>query len=310
MHAPVDPHLVEVRNLSVRFKLDDAEVEAVRDISFHVDRGEMLALVGESGSGKSVTARAIMKLLPRTATVSPESRVLLAGTRIDQFSERQMLDVRGDRISMIFQEPMSSLNPIYRVGSQIAEGIMLHQRLTKKQALARALDLLKEVRIPEPQARIEQYPAPALGRPAPARDDRDGDRQQSGFPDRRRADHGARRHRAGRDPEAHPPVAGAVSHGRSADHPRSHHRREGQRPRCRHAARQDRRDQPHEAALRAAHARLHEEAVRGRAVRQAKSGAGREQRRARDRQATGRVPSALGRVVLAASRSCWSRSTT
>ena len=158
MHAPVEPHLVEVRNLSVRFKLDDADVEAVRDISFHVDRGEMLALVGESGSGKSVTARAIMKLLPRTATVSPESRVLLHGTRIDKFSERQMLDVRGDRISMIFQEPMSSLNPIYRVGNQIAEGIMLHQRLTKKQALARALDLLKEVRIPEPQARIEQYP--------------------------------------------------------------------------------------------------------------------------------------------------------
>jgi peptide/nickel transport system ATP-binding protein len=158
MHATADPHLVEVRNLSVRFKLDDAEVEAVRDISFHIDRGEMLALVGESGSGKSVTARAIMKLLPRTATVSPESRVLLAGTRIDKFSDRQMLDVRGDRISMIFQEPMSSLNPVYRVGSQIAEGIILHQRLTKKQALARALDLLKEVRIPEPHARIEQYP--------------------------------------------------------------------------------------------------------------------------------------------------------
>jgi peptide/nickel transport system ATP-binding protein len=153
-----DPRLVEVRNLSVRFKLDDAEVEAVRDISFHIDRGEMLALVGESGSGKSVTARAIMKLLPRTATVSPESRVLLAGTRIDRFSDRQMLDVRGNRISMIFQEPMSSLNPVYRVGNQIAEGIMLHQRLSKKQALARARDLLKEVRIPEPEARLEQYP--------------------------------------------------------------------------------------------------------------------------------------------------------
>ena len=99
-----------------------------------------------------------MKLLPRTADVSGQSRVILAGTRIDQFSERQMLSVRGDRISMIFQEPMSSLNPIYRVGSQIAEAIVLHQRLTKKQALARALDLLKEVRIPEPEARLEQYP--------------------------------------------------------------------------------------------------------------------------------------------------------
>jgi peptide/nickel transport system ATP-binding protein len=158
MDARPQAHLVEVRNLSVRFKLDDAVVEAVRNVSFHVDRGEMLALVGESGSGKSVTARAIMKLLPRTARIPRESEVLLAGTRIDQFSERQMLDVRGDRISMIFQEPMSSLNPIYRVGNQIAEAITLHQRLTKKQARARALELLKEVRIPEPEARLEQYP--------------------------------------------------------------------------------------------------------------------------------------------------------
>jgi peptide/nickel transport system ATP-binding protein len=155
---PQSAHLVEVQNLSVTFKLDEAEVEAVKNVSFHIDRGETLALVGESGSGKSVTARAIMKLLPRTAHVSRESRVLLAGSRIDHLTERQMLDVRGDRISMIFQEPMSSLNPVYRVGNQIAEALILHQRLTKKQALARALDLLKEVRIPEPEARLEQYP--------------------------------------------------------------------------------------------------------------------------------------------------------
>ena len=158
MDTKPQSHLVEVQNLSVTFKLDESEVAAVQNVSFHIDRGETLALVGESGSGKSVTARAIMKLLPRTADVSGESRVLLAGTRIDQFSERQMLNVRGDRISMIFQEPMSSLNPIYRVGSQIAEAVVLHQRLTKRQALARALDLLKEVRIPEPEARLEQYP--------------------------------------------------------------------------------------------------------------------------------------------------------
>ena len=158
MDTKPQSHLVEVQNLSVTFKLDEAEVEAVKDVSFHIDRGETLALVGESGSGKSVTARAIMKLLPRTAHVSAESCVLLAASRIDQFSERQMLDVRGDRISMIFQEPMSSLNPIYRVGSQIAEAVVLHQRVTKKQALARALDLLKEVRIPDPEARLDQYP--------------------------------------------------------------------------------------------------------------------------------------------------------
>ena len=158
MDAKPQHHLVEVRNLSVRFKLDDAVVDAVEDVSFHVDRGQTLALVGESGAGKSVTARAIIKLLPRNATVSSDSRVMLNGTRIDQFSERQMLAIRGNRISMIFQEPMSSLNPIYRIGNQIAEGIMLHQGLSKKQAWAQALDLLKEVRIPDPAARLEQYP--------------------------------------------------------------------------------------------------------------------------------------------------------
>jgi peptide/nickel transport system ATP-binding protein len=158
MDAKPQHHLVEVRNLSVRFKLDDAVVDAVEDVSFHVDRGQTLALVGESGAGKSVTARAIIKLLPRNATVSSDSRVMLNGTRIDQFSERQMLAIRGNRISMIFQEPMSSLNPIYRIGNQIAEGIILHQGLSKKQAWAQALDLLKEVRIPDPAARLEQYP--------------------------------------------------------------------------------------------------------------------------------------------------------
>jgi peptide/nickel transport system ATP-binding protein len=151
-------HLLDVRNLSVRFKLDDAVVEAVSDVSFHVDRGETLAIVGESGAGKSVTARAVMKLLPRTATIPPETRMVFAGDRIDQYSERQMLSLRGNRITMIFQEPMSSLNPIYTIGSQIAETLIRHQGMTKKQALARALDLIKEVRIPEPEARLQQYP--------------------------------------------------------------------------------------------------------------------------------------------------------
>jgi peptide/nickel transport system ATP-binding protein len=158
MDTRTPDHLLEVRNLSIKFELDDATVEAVKNVSFHVDRGEMLAIVGESGAGKSVTARSVMKLLPRTATIEPESRIVFGGERIDQFSERQMLAVRGNRISMIFQEPMSSLNPIYRIGNQIAETLIRHQGMTKKQAKARALDLLKEVRIPEPDARLEQYP--------------------------------------------------------------------------------------------------------------------------------------------------------
>jgi peptide/nickel transport system ATP-binding protein len=158
MDTPPQGHLLDVRNLSVRFELDEAVVEAVSDVSFHVDRGETLAIVGESGAGKSVTARAVMKLLPRTATISPETRMVFAGDRIDQYSERQMLGLRGDRITMIFQEPMSSLNPIYTIGSQIAETLIRHQRMTRKQALARALDLIKEVRIPDPEARLQQYP--------------------------------------------------------------------------------------------------------------------------------------------------------
>ena len=155
MDTEPTPHLLDVRKLSVRFKLYDQDVEAVRDVSFHVDRGEMLAIVGESGAGKSVTARAIMKLLPRTATIGEESRIEFAGTRIDAFSERQMLSLRGNRITMIFQEPMSSLNPIYRISTQIAESLIRHQGMTKRQANARALDLLKEVRIPDPEASLE-----------------------------------------------------------------------------------------------------------------------------------------------------------
>ncbi|MBO1908781.1 ABC transporter ATP-binding protein [Microvirga sp. 3-52] len=151
--------LLQVRDLAIRFQLGDRViVDAVSGVSFDLDRGETLALVGESGSGKSTTARSIMKLLPGTARLGQESSIHFDGTRIDQLTEKQMLGVRGNRIAMIFQEPMASLNPIYRIGNQITEMIMLHQRLTKKQARAHALDLLKEVMIPEPEARLEQYP--------------------------------------------------------------------------------------------------------------------------------------------------------
>ncbi|MCX5497714.1 ABC transporter ATP-binding protein [Kaistia dalseonensis] len=151
-------HLLEVSDLDVRFKLDAAKVHAVKGTSFHVDRGETLAIVGESGSGKSVTARAIMQLLPKNATVAPQTRILFQGARIDNLASGPMRAIRGNGIAMIFQEPMSSLNPVYRIGDQIAETLQLHQGLSKRQALARALDLLKEVRIPDPEARLEQYP--------------------------------------------------------------------------------------------------------------------------------------------------------
>jgi peptide/nickel transport system ATP-binding protein len=155
---PQSAALLDVRDLAVRFRRDEHEVQAVDGLSFRVERGEMLALVGESGSGKSVTARAIMRLLPGTATLGAQSRITFAGRRIDRASEREMLGIRGRQIAMIFQEPMSSLDPIYRIGSQIIEGIMRHQGLSRKQAMAAALDLLKEVQIDEPQARLQHYP--------------------------------------------------------------------------------------------------------------------------------------------------------
>src|SRR5215208_7987711 len=144
--------LLQVQDLAIRFQLGDKViVDAVSGVSFDLNRSETLALVGESGSGKSTTARAIMRLLPRNARLGEGSSIHFDGARIDHLTEKQMLGVRGNRVSMIFQEPMASLNPIYRIGSQITEMIMLHQGLTKKQARARALDLLKEVMIPEPE---------------------------------------------------------------------------------------------------------------------------------------------------------------
>lgn len=154
----VQDHLLQIENLAVRFDLTEHVVHAVRDNSFYVDRGETLALVGESGSGKSVTARSIMNLLPSTATKSDETRIYFEGRRIDTLSNSDMRQIRGDRIAMIFQEPMSSLNPLYTIGNQIAETLIIHQGMSKKQSQARALELLKEVMIPDPEARMKQYP--------------------------------------------------------------------------------------------------------------------------------------------------------
>ena len=182
-----------------------------KNVSFHIDRGETLALVGESGSGKSVTARAIMKLLPRTAHVSGESRVLLAATRIDQFSERQMLE--RPRRPHLDDLPGADVVAEPDLPGRQPDRRSAHPAPAPDQeaGAARALDLLKEVRIPEPGGAARAISAPALGRAAPARDDRHGDRQQSRVPDRRRADDRARRDRSGRDPEADPPAAGAAT---------------------------------------------------------------------------------------------------
>ncbi len=150
--------LIDAQNIGVSFKVDGGEIEAVRSVSFRLYRGQTVALVGESGSGKSVTARAVMRLLSKRATVSESTRIQYCGDDMAKLSTAAMRRLRGNRLSMIFQEPMSSLNPVYTIGSQIVEVLQLHQKMNRKQALARTEELLEEVQIPDPALRISQYP--------------------------------------------------------------------------------------------------------------------------------------------------------
>ena len=150
--------LLEVRNLSVQFRTLSGSLLAVRGSSFSVSRGETLAVVGESGSGKSVTARAIMRMLAETASISETSEVYFKGRNLLKLSDIEMQRIRGDRITMIFQEPLTSLNPIYRIGDQVAEIILRHRKISKKNARSEVVRLLDEVQIPDPEARASQYP--------------------------------------------------------------------------------------------------------------------------------------------------------
>lgn len=153
-----DAPIIDARNIAVNFKVEHGTVDAVRGVSFQLYRGETIAIVGESGSGKSVTARTVMGLLSKRAVVSSAASVSYDGKNILKLPERARRAMRGNRLAMIFQEPMSSLNPIYTIGSQIVEAIRVHNRMSRKQAEARALELLKQVHIPDPEARLKQYP--------------------------------------------------------------------------------------------------------------------------------------------------------
>src|SRR5512137_128582 len=151
--------LVSVENLRVSFRLGKHRVvEAVRGISFDVPENGTVALVGESGSGKSVSAMAIVRLLPENAIVGAESRLSFGGRDLRAASEDDLRKIRGKDISVIFQEPMTSLNPVYTVGWQIAEVLKLHTDLAGRALADRVLELMTEVGIPEPKARIDAYP--------------------------------------------------------------------------------------------------------------------------------------------------------
>ncbi|WP_314432157.1 ABC transporter ATP-binding protein [Microbacterium lacticum] len=147
---------VEIRDLDVTFSIDGGDVHAVRDVSLDVRPGEVLAIVGESGSGKTVTARSILGLLPETATT--RGAVILDGTEVVGLSGERLREIRGTKAAMIFQEPSTALNPVFTVGWQLAEGLRAHGAYSKKQARAKAIEMLERVGIPEPARRVDDYP--------------------------------------------------------------------------------------------------------------------------------------------------------
>jgi oligopeptide transport system ATP-binding protein len=152
--------ILEVKNLNVSFKTYAGIVQAVRGVNFHLDKGETLAIVGESGCGKTVTSKAIMGLLPSSQTIieKDNSEINFDGENLLQFSEAEMVKIRGRQISMIFQDPMTSLNPTMKIGNQIAESIIIHENVSAKEAKDRALKMLELVRMPNAKERLNQYP--------------------------------------------------------------------------------------------------------------------------------------------------------
>jgi peptide/nickel transport system ATP-binding protein len=149
--------LLEVRDLKTHFRTDDGIVKAVDGVNFSIEKGETLGIVGESGSGKSVTCLTIMGLNPKRNTIS-SGEAIFKGENLLTMSSARLRDIRGNDIAMIFQDPMTSLNPVHRIGAQLVEAIQLHRDVTKRQARARALELLKAVGIPRAERRIDDYP--------------------------------------------------------------------------------------------------------------------------------------------------------
>jgi len=149
--------LLEVKNLRTEFKLKRGTVRAVDDVSFTIDKGEILAIVGESGSGKSVSSLSLMGLIQKPGKVAG-GEILFGSQDLTKLSQKELQKIRGNKISMIFQEPMTSLNPVWRIKDQIMENIMTHMKMSKKEALARTIDMLDTVGIPSPAERANDYP--------------------------------------------------------------------------------------------------------------------------------------------------------
>ncbi|MDY7229426.1 ABC transporter ATP-binding protein [Hyalangium rubrum] len=158
MTEPTSAPLLDVRGLKTRFSLEEGSVLAVDDVSFSIPPGGTLGVVGESGCGKSVTALSVMRLVPDPPGRVVAGEVRFQGRELLGLPEEEMRRIRGNKIAMIFQEPMTSLNPVYTVGEQIGEAVRLHQRLDRKQARAHAVEMLRQVGIPAPEQRVDAYP--------------------------------------------------------------------------------------------------------------------------------------------------------
>ena len=152
-----DPVLA-IENLHTHFFTRDGVVRAIEGLSLHVEPGELLGIVGESGCGKSVTALSVMRLIPERTGRVVQGTIRFEGQDLAKLSEAQMRQIRGNRIAMVFQEPMTSLNPVHTVGAQIAEAVRIHQGLGRDDALTRAAEMLRQVRIPDPERRLHSYP--------------------------------------------------------------------------------------------------------------------------------------------------------
>lgn len=150
--------IIDVRNLQTSFFTEEGEVRAVDGLHFSIEKGKTLGIVGESGSGKSITSLSILRLIPDPPGKIVGGEILFKGENLLEKSNKEMMKIRGNNISMIFQEPMTSLNPVFTAGEQIAESVRIHQKLGKKAAWERAVDMLRLVGIPSPEKRAKQYP--------------------------------------------------------------------------------------------------------------------------------------------------------
>ena len=218
-----DDALLSIRNLRVVFPGVDGDFVAVEDLSFDVAPGETLAIVGESGSGKSVTAKSIMRLVEFMNGEIRNGSIVFhppGGEACDlvRLSEDRLRGLRGKAMALVFQEPMTSLNPVLTIGEQIVEVILLHEAMSRSAATERALDALQQVRIPEAARRAASISARTLRRDAPARHDRHGARLQTRPAHRRRTDDGPRCDHTGRNPGSFESAATGNRHGGAIHH--------------------------------------------------------------------------------------------